>query len=119
LGPGRVYYADCNGAEQSFNMNNNGGPDARVRIASKIVPYGPTLNVSDLGATTCGICYNVTIVGGAMSAFSCNSSGTGSFDLSLTAGQTGCVKATGQSSGGAAQWSWGSQCNTTTTTLAP
>jgi hypothetical protein len=45
-----------------------------------------------------------------MDAFSCGSSGTGSFNLSLTAGQTGCVKATGQSSTGAAQWTWGSIC---------
>ena len=107
---GLVYYTDCNGVEQNFNMNNDEGTDAKVRVASRTVPYGPVLSIEDLGVTTCDICYNVTINSGGMQAYACGTAGSGSYNISLSSPQTGCVKATGQSPFGAAAWTWGSVC---------
>jgi hypothetical protein len=113
-----VYYTDCNGIAQSFNMNNGG---AYSRLISRTTPVGAEIT-NDLGlATTCNDCYTINVTSGTAQVSLCSSAGISLTD-GVTAGNSACVKAVGQTGIGAFAWSWGSDCGdytTTTTTQAP
>ena len=118
---GNVQFTDCDGNSQSFNLNN-GLPYSRV--ASRTPPVGADV-VNDLGLTTCDQCYTINVTSGTAVVSLCSSAGIALTD-SISVGNSGCVKAVGQSGVGAFQWNWGSNCGsygptttTTTTTIAP
>jgi len=108
----------CDGAAKSFSLNNGASAS---RVVSRTYPVNAEI-VTDLGLVTdCNDCYTIIVTSGTAQVSLCSSSGISLTD-SVTAGNSACVKAVGQTGIGSFFWTFGSDCGnytTTTTTQAP